>query len=104
MCCETTNAQGGASAKAPKSCISAEGPPVEAPIATTREAALAPAGDRTRQGALEICRRSLSMRSCRIAWTLRISSCSIVASSGVARGLGFATKSTAPSSSALKTS
>ena len=50
-------------------------------------------------------RRSLtrSIRSSRIAWTLRISCCSIAASSGAARGVGLAMKSTAPSSSALNT-
>ena len=47
--------------------------------------------------------RTFSMRSWRVAWTLRISSSWIVASSGAARSVGFATKSTAPSSSARNT-
>ena len=69
-------------------------------------AAARPASSRARRGGACAMRLAhlvdAELAGC--ACTLRISSCWIVASSGVARSVGFATKSTAPSSSALNTS
>ena len=104
MCCAITKAEGGGWSKAPKSCTSAAGPPVDDPMATTRGSwvgvglAVATAGSD--------CRRSLtrSMRSSREESTFETSSRSISPRAGAASAVGFAMKSTAPSSSALKTS
>ena len=109
MCWATTKAQGGASGKAPKICMSAAGPPVEDPIATSSRArprAAAPSRyAQRRRGGLRRAARAPSRSAARES---RAPCGSAPARSrrapGVARGVGLAMKSTAPSSSARKTS